>query len=81
MTKQKKRYKEDYWLLNEVYPIISFGFSIDDIRDAYLDCYGVVVILVKRIEENDFDLYVDLYKKLVDTGKIKPLQPLYEKQK
>ena len=81
MTKQKKRYKEDYWLLNEVYPIISFGFSIDDIRDAYLDCYGVVVISVKRIEENDFDLYVDLYKKLVDTGKIKPLQPLYEKQK
>lgn len=81
MTKQKKRYKEDYWLLNEVYPIISFGFSIDDIRDAYLDCYGLVVLSVKRIEENDFDLYVELYKKLVDTGKIKPLQPLYEKQR
>lgn len=81
MTKQKKRYKEDYWLLNEVYPIISFGFSIDDIRDAYRDCYGLIILSVKRIEENDFDLYVDLYKKLVDAGKIKPLQPLYEKQR
>lgn len=81
MTKQKKRYKEDYWLLNEVYPIISFGFSIDDIRDAYRDCYGLIVLSVKRIEENDFDLYVELYKKLVDTGKIKPLQPLYEKHR
>lgn len=81
MKKQKKRYKEDYWLLNEVYPIISFGFSIDDIRDAYRDYYGLIVLSIKRVEENDFDLYVDLYKKLVDTGKIKPLQPLYEKQK
>jgi len=81
MKKQKKRNKEDYWLLNEVYPIISFGFSIDDIRDAYRDYYGLIVLSIKRVDENDFDLYVDLYHKLVDTGKIKPLQPLYEKQR
>lgn len=81
MIKQKKRCREDYWVLNEVYPVMSFGFSIDDIRDAYLDCYGLVVLSIKKVEENDFDLYVELYHKLVEEGKIKPLQPLYENQR
>jgi len=80
MTKKKKQYSEDYWVLNEVYPVLSFGFSIDDIRDAYRDYYGLIVLSVKKVNENDFDLYVELYHKLVKDGKIKPLQPLHEKQ-